>query len=61
MYVHVTVWPAVAHAQSALLVAVPGVMPAGSVSVTVSMFDSDPPLDETLGARMKLAWLPASI
>ena len=61
VYVQVTVWLAVVHAQSALLVAVPGVIPAGSVSVTVSMFASGPPLDETLGARMKSAWFPASI
>jgi hypothetical protein len=47
--------------QSALLVAVPGVIPVGTVSVTVSMSPSGPPLDATLGASTKLAWLPASI
>lgn len=61
VYVHVTVWDTVVHAQSELLVAVPGVMPAGSVSVTVSRFASVPPLAATPGPRMKLAWLPASI
>jgi hypothetical protein len=40
---------------------VPGVIPAGNVSVTVSMFDSLPPLEVSPGARTKLAWLPASM
>jgi hypothetical protein len=61
VYVHVTAWPAVTHAQSELLVAVPGVMPVGTVSLTVSMSPSGPPLPATLGARMKFAWLPASM
>jgi hypothetical protein len=61
VYVHVTVWPTVPQLQSELLVAVPGVMPPGTVSETVSMSPSGPPLDATLGARTKLAWLPASI
>ena len=38
VYVQVTVEVTVVHAQSALLVAAPGVMPAGTVSVTVSWF-----------------------
>ena len=54
-YVHVTVCPVVVHDQSELLVAVPGVIPAGSVSVTVSMSASGPPDAATPGERMKLA------
>ena len=61
VYVHVTVCPDVVHAQSALLVALPGVMPAGSVSVTVSRFASVPPVADVPGERRKTPWLPASI
>ena len=55
VYVHVTVWPVVVQDQSELLVAVPGITPAGRMSVTVSMFASEPPLPLVPGARMKLA------
>ncbi len=36
-------------------------MPVGSVSLTVSRFDSDPPLEATPGARVNVALLPASM
>ena len=61
VYVQVTTCPAVPQLQSEGLVAVPGVMPVGSVSVTVSWFASVPPLAEVPGASVRLAWLPASI
>src|ERR1019366_828514 len=60
-YVQVTVGLTVVPDQQELLVAVPGVIPAGSVSVTVSALDSDPPVEAMPGARTKLAWFPASI